>query len=95
MLFHVSITVRVPHDVDAETIKQMSAKEHERALELQRQRKWLHLWRVAGKWSNISVFEVESPAELHEILGSLPLYPFMDVDVTALCQHPGSLEQLS
>jgi muconolactone delta-isomerase len=34
MLFHVSITVRVPHDVDAETIKQMSAKEHERALGL-------------------------------------------------------------
>jgi muconolactone D-isomerase len=94
MLFHVSITVRVPHDVDAETIRQMNAKEHERALELQRQRKWLHLWRVAGKWSNISVFEVENPAELHEILSSLPLYPFMDVDVTALCRHPGSFEQL-
>jgi muconolactone D-isomerase len=95
MVFHVSITVRVPHDVAAETIKQMSAKEHERALELQRQRKWLHLWRVAGRWSNISVFEVESPAELHEILSSLPLYPFMDVGVTALCRHPGSLEQFS
>jgi muconolactone D-isomerase len=94
MLFHVSITVRVPHDVDSETIKQMNAKEHERALELQRQRKWLHLWRVTGKWSNISVFEVENPAELHEILSSLPLFPFMDVDVTALCRHPGSLEQL-
>ena len=93
MLFHVSITVRVPHSVDPETIKQMNTKEHERALELQRQRKWLHLWRVAGKWSNISVFEVESPAELHEILSSLPLYAFMDVDVTALCRHPGSLER--
>jgi muconolactone D-isomerase len=33
-----------------------------------------------------------SPAELHEILNSLPLYPFMEVDVTALCHHPESLE---
>jgi muconolactone D-isomerase len=94
MLFHVSITVRVPHDVDPETVKQLSAKEHERAHELQRQGKWLHLWRVAGKWSNVSIFKVESPAELHEILGSLPLYPFMDVEVTALCRHPGSLEDV-
>jgi muconolactone delta-isomerase len=22
----------------------------------------------------------------------LPLYPFMEVEVTALCHHPGSLE---
>ena len=59
---------------------------------LKEQGKWLHLWRVAGKFANVSIFDVESPAELHEILNSLPLYPFMKVDVTALCHHPGSLE---
>ncbi len=91
MLFHVTIAVRVPHSVDPGAIEQLSAREHERAHELQRQGKWLHLWRVAGKWSNISIFEVGSPAELHEILSSLPLYTFMDVEVTALCRHPGSL----
>jgi muconolactone D-isomerase len=72
-------------------IKSLGVKEHERAKELQLQGKWLHLWRVAGKWSNISVFEVESPAELHDILNSLPLYPYMDVELTALCQHPGAI----
>ncbi len=46
----------------------------------------------AGKYSNISIFEVSDPAELHEILSSLPLYPFMQIEVTALCKHPGSLE---
>jgi muconolactone D-isomerase len=92
MLFHVSITVRIPHNADADEIKTLSAREHERAKELQIQRKWLHLWRVAGKYANISVFDVDSPAELHEILNSLPLYPFMEVEVTALCRHPGALE---
>jgi muconolactone D-isomerase len=91
MLFHVTIAVRMPHDVDPEKVKQLGALEHERAAELQRQGKWLHLWRVAGKWANVSIFSVESPAELHEILESLPLRPYMDVEVTALCRHPGSL----
>jgi len=92
MLFHVSITIRIPQGADPEKIAQLGAQEHERAKELQLQGKWLHLWRVAGKRANISIFNVESPAELHEILNSLPLYPYMEVEVSALCHHPGSLE---
>lgn len=91
MLFHVTIAVRMPHDVVPEKVKQLGALEHERAAELQREGKWLHLWRVAGKWANVSIFKVESPAELHQILESLPLYAYMDAEVAALCRHPGSL----
>jgi muconolactone D-isomerase len=94
MLFHVSLTVRIPHDADPEVVKKLAAEEHERAKELQLQKKWLHLWRVAGKYANISIFDVESPAELHEILNSLPLYRFMEAEVTALCRHPGSIEPI-
>lgn len=92
MLFHVTISVRVPHDADPEKVKQLSAQEHERAAELQRQDKWLHLWRVVGQWANVSIFQVESPAELHDILESLPLRPYMEIEVMALCRHPGSLK---
>ena len=92
MLFHVHMDVQVPHETDPERLKELSEREHERAKELQIQGKWLHLWRVAGKYSNISIFDVEDPAELHDILNSLPLYPFMQIEVSALCKHPGSLE---
>jgi muconolactone D-isomerase len=92
MLFHVSISVRIPHDADPDEIKKLSDQEHERAKVLQLERKWIHLWRVAGTYANISVFDVESPAELHQILNSLPLYRFMEVEVVALCHHPGSIE---
>ncbi len=74
MLFHVGMTIRIPHDVAPERIKELTAKEHERATELERQGKWLHAWRVAGKWANVSIFEVSGPEELHEILNSLPLF---------------------
>jgi muconolactone D-isomerase len=92
MLFHVHIDVRIPHGTAPEKLKELSEREHERARELQLQGRWIHLWRITGKYSNISVFEVADPAELHDILNSLPLYPYMDVDITALCKHPGSME---
>jgi muconolactone D-isomerase len=94
MLFHVTIDVRMPHEVAPEKLKQLEEREHERAAELQRQGKWAHLWRVAGKWANVSIFDVDSPAELHGILESLPLYPYMEVEVTALCRHPGALSDV-
>jgi muconolactone D-isomerase len=91
MLFHVTITVRVPPDIDPEKVRELSEREHERAAELQHQGKWLHLWRIAGQWANVSIFKVDDPGELHEILESLPLRPYMDVEVSALCKHPGAL----
>lgn len=92
MLFHVRIDVRIPRDLDQEQLNQLNTQEHERAKELQIQGKWTHLWRIAGKFANISIFDVEGPAELHDILNSLPLYPFMELEIAALCRHPGSLE---
>jgi muconolactone D-isomerase len=92
MLFHVYIDVHIPHGTEPVLLKTLREREHERAKELQLQGKWSHLWRVAGKYANVSIFDVDGPAELHEILNSLPLYPFMQVEITALCKHPGSLE---
>jgi muconolactone D-isomerase len=91
LLFHVAITVRTPLEMDLEEIKRLGELGHERAAVLQRQGKWLHLRRIVGQWANISIFRVESPRELHEILESLPLHPFMETKVTALCRHPGSI----
>ena len=92
MLFHIRMDVRIPPNTDPKHVRELSEREHERAKELQMQGTWVHLWRVAGKDANISVFNVESPGELHDILNSLPLYPFMQLEVTAICHHPGSLE---
>ena len=51
------------------------------------------LWRVAGEYSNISVFDVADHDELHTILSTLPLFPFMDVLVTPLARHPSAIER--
>jgi muconolactone D-isomerase len=91
MLFHVRMDVAIPRDLDPVERDKLLATEKARALELQRRGTWVHLWRVAGRYSNISVFDVESTDELHDILWTLPLFQFMHVEVTPLAQHPSSL----
>lgn len=91
MLFHVRMDVQIPHDLDPDTRQELLASEKERALELQRAGKWPHLWRVAGQYSNISVFDVDSVDELHAIVSSLPLFPYLRTEITPLAQHPSDL----
>jgi muconolactone D-isomerase len=93
MLFHVEMTVNIPHDIDQVYINEVKAKEKEYSQELQRQGKWVYIWRVVGKYQNISIFDVESPAELHDLLSNLPLFPFMEIQVTALCKHYSSIKE--
>jgi L-alanine-DL-glutamate epimerase-like enolase superfamily enzyme len=47
---------------------------------------------TAGRYANVSVFDVADHDELHAILSSLPLFPFMDIIVTPLARHPSTIE---
>lgn len=91
MLFKVEMDVTVPPDHDADHFAALKQAEKERFQELQRAGTWRHIWRVVGRYSNVSIFDVESNAALHDLLTGLPLFPFMDIRVTALCRHPSSL----
>ncbi|MDE8652770.1 muconolactone Delta-isomerase [Novosphingobium album (ex Liu et al. 2023)] len=93
MLFHVRMDVNIPHDLDPIRADELKRVERERAQELQRQGKWRHLWRIAGQYSNISVFDVADPQELHDLVSTLPLFPFMAIEVTPLCRHPSSIHE--
>lgn len=91
MLFKVEMDVNVPTDIDPGKFEELKAAEKARFQELQRSGIWRHIWRVVGQYSNVSIFDVTSNGDLHDILTSLPLYPFMDIRVTALCRHPSSI----
>ena len=91
MLFQVEMAVALPRDMTAESADALKQAERELSQGLQRQGKWRHLWRVVGHYANTSIFDVESNVELHEILTSLPLFPYMTIKVTPLCRHPSSI----
>jgi muconolactone D-isomerase len=88
MLYCVQMQVCLPHDADPARLDRLKAEEKARAQELQRDGKWIHLWRVVGRYANVSVFDVADHDELHNILSALPLFPFMDITVTPLAKHP-------
>lgn len=91
MLFLVHMQVNIPDTVPAEQADRLKAEEKAYAQELQQSGKWRHLWRVVGQYANYSVFDVESNDELHQTLMSLPLFPFMKIEVTPLAQHPSAI----
>ncbi|MDO1476737.1 MULTISPECIES: muconolactone Delta-isomerase [Comamonas] len=90
MLFHVQMTVRLPHDMPAAEADALKLREKALAQELQREGVWRHLWRIAGRYANVSVFDVPDNAALHDTLTRLPLFPYMDIEVQPLCRHPSS-----
>lgn len=92
MLYCVQMDVRIPYDLNSSQANTLKANEKTHAQELQRAGKWVHLWRVAGRYANISIFDVADHDELHAILSSLPLFPFMDIIVTPLARHPSTIE---
>ncbi|MCQ4122583.1 muconolactone Delta-isomerase [Rhodococcus tibetensis] len=91
-LFHVRMDVAIPRDLDPTVRDETIAKEKAYSQELQRSGKWPEIWRIVGKYSNISIFDVESADELHEILWNLPLFPYMDIEITALTRHGSDIK---
>lgn len=91
MLYHVRMDVHPPKGVDLTEFDRLKAAEKIRAEELQRDGRWVHLWRITGKYSNVSIFDVEDHDALHAILSGLPLFPFMTVMVTPLSRHPSAI----
>lgn len=92
MRYLVHMVVRLPHDMAPDVAADLKAREKARSLELQRSGAWPHLWRVVGQYANYSVFDVGSHDELHDLLTSLPLFPYMAIDVIPLAVHPSALE---
>jgi len=78
--------------LDARTVPEqrqasLFAAERERALALRAARSLVRMWRVPGRTATISVWEAVDASELHELLTSFPLHPWMTVDVAPLAHH--------
>jgi muconolactone D-isomerase len=91
MLYHVRMDVHPPRDLPQAEFDRLKAAEKARAIELQRDGVWRHLWRIAGAYANFSVFDVPDHDTLHDILSTLPLFPFMTIEVKPLARHPSAI----
>lgn len=90
MLYMVQIEVQpLPGDWPQERIDDIRRREVDRVLELMRAGVLVSaLFRVPGRNANFGVWKAETPEALDQALRSLPLHPFMRLEVTPLMAHP-------
>ena len=88
MEFLVRIEIDLSRGVTEPQRRELLEAEAERGRELLASGALRRIWRVPGRSANISLYETSDATELHAILSSLPLWPWMDVHVEALAAHP-------
>ena len=89
MLFAVRMDVALPPGIEGR--EELLAWEKAYSQQLQQAGTWRHIWRIAGAYSNLSIFEVADNDELHALLWKLPLFPYMTLDVIPLATHPSAI----
>lgn len=88
MEFLVRIQINWPPHAPEEERARIFAEELEAGQRLAHAGQLRRLWRIPGRWANWSLYEVADATELHAALVTLPLYPWMDIEVHALAEHP-------
>ena len=88
MEFLVNIQVNWPAGGDSDEYAALLAAERQRSQELIAAGTLRRLWRVPGRAENWGVWSADDATSLHGSLSSLPFYPWLDVNVYPLADHP-------
>jgi muconolactone D-isomerase len=88
MEFLVRIEVDWPPEASSDELARLTAAERQRAKELAEAGTIRRMWRSPGRRANWGLWEASDATELHAAISSLPLFPWLDVEVHALALHP-------
>ncbi|TAK81379.1 MAG: muconolactone delta-isomerase [Betaproteobacteria bacterium] len=88
MLFMLRIDVTLPPEMAQAEKDRLRERENARALELIGEGVLLRIWRIVGRVANFSLWEAPTLEALHDKIGSMPMFPYMKIDVTPLINHP-------
>jgi muconolactone D-isomerase len=87
MEFLVRIQVDLDPNLGAEREHLLRIQEAERASELAREGILVRLWRIPGARANWGLWRAADATELHTVLSSLPLWPWMRTEIHPLARH--------
>jgi muconolactone D-isomerase len=91
MDYLVDFTLTVPEGTPASELEQRTTGEEIRVAELAAQGRALRVWKPLpddGRARAIGLYRAADDTELQAILASLPLWPWMEISVTPLAEHP-------
>jgi len=87
MEFLVRLDVALPPDLQGEERDRLLGAETERARALIEEGTIVRIWRLPGRYANVGIWQADDATALHQAISSLPLFPYMDAEVTALARH--------
>ena len=93
MEFLVHIEIEWPADGDPEELARLTAAERDRARELAAAGTIRRMWRVPGRRANWGLWEAADATALHAALVTLPLFPWLSIEVEPLAAHPTDPER--
>ena len=88
MDFLVHIINQAPVTLQGKELEELVKAESGRAKVLAEQGVLFKLWRIAGKRENVGIWRAKDANELHAALSSLPFFPYLQIDVLSLAEHP-------
>jgi muconolactone D-isomerase len=88
MLFLLKIDVSIPAEMPLADKDALRERENARALELINEGTLQGIWRIVGRIANHSLWSAPTMEVLHEKISSMPMFPYMKIDVTPLINHP-------
>jgi len=86
--FLVEIEIRLPHDLGDQLRDEYLKAELARGAALAEAGILRAIWRVPGRLANRGIWAATDATALHQALASLPLWPFMTIEVVPLARHP-------
>ena len=87
MEFLVRIRVDFPPDMPSEQLADVMEREKARGRELKDAGTIVRIWRIPGRRENVAIWKGENADAIHDAIQSLPVFPWIDADVTALATH--------
>jgi muconolactone D-isomerase len=86
--FLVHIELAAPPGMSADALDELRTREAQRARELVASGNIVRLWRASSSWGNWGLWRSETRESLVSLIDSLPLRPFMSIEILDLGPHP-------
>jgi len=86
--FLVEIEIRLPTDLGERERADLIEAEFAQGRLMAQAGHLRAIWRIPGRRANLGIWAAADASALHEALSGLPMWPYMDITVTALAAHP-------
>jgi muconolactone delta-isomerase len=92
MEFLVRAATHLPPTLSPDEVAALRADERALAMQLRADGILKRLWRLPGQQGTLGLYETKDATHLHAVLSSLPLFPYLTVEVEALATHPQEMQ---